>query len=152
MLRTQAGVCRIDQIADLPGVGAVWYYPNGVANILLSHKLIVDSKWKMTYSTNRYYQTGDVNDLLYQCTTSRGVKVDFKPTPEDLHIMQCSKYFGLGKNGCVFGQKITDNNTNFGDAMGMCNNCIGILNNSQGIDTMKDSKTRFSERDQKQFL
>ena len=75
VLRTQAGVCRIDQIADLPGVGTVWYYPDGVANILSSHKLIVDSKWKMNYSTDRYYQTGDVNDLSYQCTTGEGVKV-----------------------------------------------------------------------------
>lgn len=33
VLKTQAGVCRIDQIADLPGVGTVWFYPEGVANI-----------------------------------------------------------------------------------------------------------------------
>ena len=43
VLRTQAGVCRIDQIADLPGVGTVWFYQDGVANILSLHKLIVDS-------------------------------------------------------------------------------------------------------------
>ena len=94
MLRMQAGVCSIDKIANLPRVGIVWYYLDGVANILSSHKLIVDSKWKMNYSTDRYYQTGDVNNLSYQCTTSKGVKVDFKPTPEGLHMMCCSKYFG----------------------------------------------------------
>ena len=99
----------------------------------------------MTYSTNRYYQTGDVNDLSYQCTTSKGVKVDFKPTPEGLHVMRCSKYFGLGKNGCVFRQKITGDNTYFVDVTGMCNNSIGTLNNSQGIDTIKDSNKRFLE-------
>ena len=52
VLRTQAGVCRINQIADLPGVGTVWYYPDGVANILSQHKLVVDSNWKINYSTD----------------------------------------------------------------------------------------------------
>ena len=37
VLKTQAGECRIDQIVDIPGVGTVWFYPNGVANILSQH-------------------------------------------------------------------------------------------------------------------
>ena len=39
VLRSQAGVCWIDKIANLPGVGTVWYHIDGVANILLSYKL-----------------------------------------------------------------------------------------------------------------
>ena len=33
--------------------------------------------------------------------------------------------------------------------MGMCHSNIGTLNNSNGINTIKESKKRFSERDQK---
>ena len=32
-LCTQSGVCSINMIGYLPGVGVVWYYPKGVANI-----------------------------------------------------------------------------------------------------------------------
>ena len=77
------------------------------------------------------------------------MNVEIKPTPEGLHVIRCNEYFGDGKNGCVFGQNIPDNNTNFGASMGMCNNNIGKLNNSNGIDTIKESKKRFLERDQK---
>ena len=63
--------------------------------------------------------------------------------------MRCSEYFGEGKSGCVFGQNIPDNNTNSGASMGMCHSNIGTLDNSNGIDTIKESKKRFSERDQK---
>lgn len=63
--------------------------------------------------------------------------------------MRCSKYFGLGKSSCVFGQKIMNNNKNFSDAMGMCNNSVCMLNNSHGIDTVEQSEKCFSERDKK---
>ena len=49
MLKTQAGICRIDQIADLPGVGTVWFYPEGVANILSMNKLIMGSGWDIDF-------------------------------------------------------------------------------------------------------
>ena len=64
--------------------------------------------------------------------------------------MDCSEYFEEGKSGYVFGTKITDNNTNFGENMGMCNTSVGKLNNSDGIDTIEASKKRFTTRDQKQ--
>ena len=34
VLRTQVDECRINQTADLPGICTVWFYPNGMANIL----------------------------------------------------------------------------------------------------------------------
>ena len=43
VLRTQAGEYRIDQIAELPGVGTVWFYPKGVANILSQYRMVVNS-------------------------------------------------------------------------------------------------------------
>ena len=118
VLKTQAGVCRIDQIADLPGVGTVWFYPDGVANILSMNKLIMGSGWDIDFSTRGYRRTNDVRDLAYKCETSEGVKVEFIPTQQGLHIMNCSDYFGLDKSGCVFGTEVTDNGTGFGEHMG----------------------------------
>ena len=43
-LQTQAGVCRIDHIADMAGVGTAWYYAEGVANILSQHRMATLSK------------------------------------------------------------------------------------------------------------
>ena len=95
VLRTQAGECRINQIADLPGVGTVWFYPNGVANILSQHRMVINSGWDIEYSTKAYRQSRDIRDLKYDCVTSEGVKVTFAPNKEGLHILDCRKYFGL---------------------------------------------------------
>jgi len=62
VLRTQAGECRIDMIADMPGVGTVWYYPSGVANILSQHRMVVNSGWDVEYSSKLYKQSLNVND------------------------------------------------------------------------------------------
>lgn len=50
-LCTQTGRCKINLIGDLPGVGMVWYYPGGVANILSFFKLAVDSNWDLDHTT-----------------------------------------------------------------------------------------------------
>ena len=65
ILRTQAGECRINQIADLPGVGTVWFYPKGVANILSQHRMVVNSGWDVDYSTKLFRKSGDIKDLKY---------------------------------------------------------------------------------------
>ena len=44
-LQTQAGECRIDHVADMPGVGTVWFYEDGIANILSQHRMATLSKW-----------------------------------------------------------------------------------------------------------
>jgi hypothetical protein len=82
VLRTQAGECRIDMIADFPGVGTVWYYPSGVANVLSQHRMVVNSSWDVEYSSKLYRTTLNVNDLKFDCTTSEGVKVSFSSTPD----------------------------------------------------------------------
>ena len=43
-LQTQAGECCIDQIGEMKGVGAVWYYLQGVANILSQFMMAKCSK------------------------------------------------------------------------------------------------------------
>ena len=148
VLRTQAGECRINMIADLPGVGTVWYYPNGVANILSQHRMVVNSGWDVEYSTKEYRRTQNEQDLKYDCITSEGVKLSFTPNKDGLHVLDCSKYFGVGKQGYVFGKDIIDNNTNSG--LAMCHNSTGVPARimKDAIDTVEKSKQNFSKRDQ----
>jgi hypothetical protein len=79
LLRTQTGKCRIDMIADLPGVGTVRYYPSGVTNILSQHRMVVNSEWDIEYSSKLYKKSLNVNDLKFNCTTSEGIQVSFHP-------------------------------------------------------------------------
>ncbi|OEU17119.1 hypothetical protein FRACYDRAFT_237529 [Fragilariopsis cylindrus CCMP1102] len=148
VLRTQAGECKINMVADLPGVGTVWYYPSGVANILSQHRMVVNSGWDVDYSSKLYRTTLDVTDLKFNCTTNEGVKVSFSSTPDGLHIMDCTDYFGAGRHGHVFGDSIIDNNTNNG--LSMCHNITGVTKQKlhDAIDTVKKSKQNFSVKDQ----
>ena len=87
VLRTQLGECRINQIADMPGVGTVWYYPDGAANILSGHRLVVNSGWSVKQDSDEYHQTGNPEDLSIRCVMKEGVRCEFKPTADGLHVM-----------------------------------------------------------------
>ena len=63
VLKTQSGVCRIDQIADIPGIGTVWFYPKGVANILLLNRMIKKSGWDIDFSSRGWRTTNNAHDL-----------------------------------------------------------------------------------------
>ena len=136
-LRTQAGVCTVNMIGDLPGVGVVWYYPEGAANILSQHRVITQSKWRVRFDSDLYYRTGNRKDLCYNCTTGEGVKLQFTPNEKGLHVLECADYFGLDRPNCVFGSK---------DVVGTMDMCH-VLNNDDGIDTIAKSESRFSDRD-----
>jgi len=146
VLRTQAGECRIDMVADLPGVGTVWYFPSNVANILSQHRMVVNSGWDVDYSSKLYRKTLNVNDLTFNCTTNEGIQVSFSSTPDGLHTMDCSSYFGVDHKGHLFCTSIIDNNTNHG--LSMCYNITGvpITNVKDAIDTVEKSKQNFSKK------
>ena len=118
-LRTQTGECRVTQIGDLPGVGTVWFYPEGIANILGQFNMAVYSDWDIDYSTKTFKKTQKIKDLSFKCVTKEGYQVCFEPTRQGLHVLDCSDKFGIDKenNGCVFGKEITDNGTDFGKKM-----------------------------------
>ena len=44
------------------------------------------NKWEIDYSTHSYRKSGDVKDLSYNMVTSKGVKCQFRPTLEGLHM------------------------------------------------------------------
>ena len=71
------------------GLGNMWYYLDGVANILLHHNLIFDSKWMIDHSSHKFKISGNVQDLSIDCGTSKGIKVCFFPITEGLHIKDC---------------------------------------------------------------
>ena len=162
VLRTQSGICKIDHIADMPGVGTVWYYPEGAANILSGHRLVVNSGWSVKQDSDRYHQTGNTDDLSIRCVTKEGVQCEFKPTVDGLHVMDCEQLLKKGKH--IFGRTITDNGTMHGEAMGSCHHIkakadahcfaegVNKINNSEGIDTVKGSIARLSKRDQMRVL
>ena len=85
LLKTQSGECTITMIADLPGVGVVWYYPKGSANVLSQYRMITLSRWSVHYSTDRYKNTGNPTDLAYVCTTTQKKVLRFTPTSQGLH-------------------------------------------------------------------
>ena len=76
--------------------------------------MVVNSGWDVDYSTKLFRKSGDIKDLKYDCVTSEGAHVMFTPNKQGLHVLDCRKYFGLGKSGCVFGNRIIDNDTNNG--------------------------------------
>ena len=39
-------------IADMNGVGVVWFYPEGVANVLSQYRMAVFSRWEIKYDTD----------------------------------------------------------------------------------------------------
>ena len=50
-LHTQTGECYIDQIGQMKGVGKVWYYLKGVANIISQFIMALHSRWDIEYRT-----------------------------------------------------------------------------------------------------
>ena len=115
-LKTQAGDCKIDQIGGLPGVGTVWYHPEGVANILSLHRMAVNCRWDIDYTTKQFQESNDTGDLGFKCKTLENVELFFGPTKTGLHVMDCSKT-ERSKLSFVLGKKILDNGTHFGRPM-----------------------------------
>ena len=78
-------------IADMPGVGTVWFYPHGVANVLSQFSMATHSRWSIGYSTKRFHKTGNFDDLSFFVTTNEGRKCKFSPTTDGLHAMNIDK-------------------------------------------------------------
>ena len=95
----------------------MWFYPDGVPNILLQHRMVLNSGWSLSYSSDRFYKTRDLMDLLYDCEMKEGKKFDFMQTEELLYVLNCAEYFGLNKTGYVFSKRVNNNGTGTGSAM-----------------------------------
>jgi hypothetical protein len=113
----------------------------------------VNSGWDIEYSLKIFRKTNDISSLKYDCITSEGVECTFIPNKDGLHVMDCSKYFGIGKSGYIFGKKIINND--FDGGKDMCRSIHGTIENAKAfvsiddaIDTVTKSKNNFSKQDQ----
>lgn len=77
VLQAYSGMCRINKVSDLPGVVTVFFYPEGVNNILLQHIMAMNSYWDIKYSTKIFKKTHDPKYLKYNYVTSEGAKLSF---------------------------------------------------------------------------
>lgn len=75
----------------------VWFHLDGVTNICLQHRMVVNSGWRVYYRTDRVYKTGDPCDLSYDCEMLEGVKLCLITTEQVLYVLNCAKYFSLNK-------------------------------------------------------
>jgi len=48
----QSGIATVDKIRDLPGYRTVWFYENGIANILSINN--VKKKYRVTFDNTAY--------------------------------------------------------------------------------------------------
>jgi len=51
-LHCNAGIAMVNKIGDLPGYGTVWFYEDGIANILSLNN--VKKKYRVTYDSTAY--------------------------------------------------------------------------------------------------
>ena len=103
-LYTNAGFVIIDIVGDLPGVRTMQYHPEGIANILSHTCTVTDNGFEVDYSSHPDENRN--RDLVYRIETSEGRKLRFSPNSKGLHSLNCLTYFGAGKKGFVFGNKV----------------------------------------------
>ena len=69
----------------------------------------------MTYNTDRCHQTGNIDNICYDATTSEGLNYKFTPTLQDLHVCKVDRQ----TDGNLFGTKFHNNVTMFGSSCHM---------------------------------
>ena len=107
------------------GVGTVWFFREGVANILSQFWIAVYSRWEIMRTTKDHRKIGYFEDLCYKIVTSEGIKCKFTPTLKGLHVLRVNE----DTDGCFFGRSISDNSTACGMAM-----CHTILSESVEVE------------------
>ena len=91
----------------------MWYYLEGVANMLSQFRVASLSKWMTSYDTEKYDKTGNTKHLCYEVTTGEGNHCRFLPTPEGLHTCTVPK----DNADSIFGDNLLYHGTAFGNAM-----------------------------------
>ena len=100
-------------VSYVTSAGTVWYYPQGVDNILSQRRMAACSKWKISYSTELFHNTGDAIDLCYEVLTKEKIKCRFVPTPEGFHALTVDR----NTDGYIFWKDIVDKKTSNGEVI-----------------------------------
>jgi len=61
--------------------------------------MVTQSKWRISYNSDHYHET----NLAEHVVTPEGREFDFVPNRRGLHVLDCSKYFKVGKMGVCLG-------------------------------------------------
>ena len=83
---------------------------------------------------------------MYRIETSEGRTLCFSPNSKVLHCLDCTSYFGTGKEGFVFGNKVTQTEMIPTSQKGVSLNNNGV----EAIKTIKGNTKNFNKRDVKQ--
>ena len=83
----------------------VWFYLEGVANVLSQHRMDACYKWSIACNADRYYKTGRNKYLRYDVTTNEGVACEFVHTKEAFHTHVESR----NTDGSIFENHMPDN-------------------------------------------
>jgi len=73
-LHCNAGIATVNKIGDLPGYGTVWFYEDGIANILSLNN--VKKKYRVTYDSTAYD--------CFEVHKADGTKRVFQPSKKGL--------------------------------------------------------------------
>ena len=74
-------------------------------------RMVVHSKWKITYNTEMCHKSKDIKDLSYDVMTVQGFECKLVPNAQELHVCKVNpksqgKKFGAdsGGNKSIFGR------------------------------------------------
>lgn len=105
IFHTNTGTTRVNEVGKLPGMGMCWLYCEGIANILLFYKLQYKHGFENNYT--RHKNKFGKSDPSFVVKYPAGKVFCFSPDDPGLHSLDCSNYFGVSKNGHVFGSSVT---------------------------------------------
>ena len=97
--KTTQRQATINEIGELPGFGTVWVHRDGIANILSLDSVADTPGYNIDYIT----RSGNSNFVV---EIANGSSKRFVGNSRGLSYLDCSSYFGPGKIGCVFSNKI----------------------------------------------
>ena len=124
-------------MGDLAGVGLVWHYPEGVANMLSQFRMIVHSKWKVYHSADKFHESGNINDLGFDVETPQGFRCKFTPTPQGLHVYHVNK----DCKGKIFGgAKVDDKLLHVGSCHAIMQEAYDVVQIT-GVNYMRTSQS-----------
>eukprot|EP00536_Pseudo-nitzschia_multiseries_P018080 jgi/Psemu1/54058/gm1.54058_g len=92
-------IAIVDTVGELPGVGTVWVHENGIANILLFHKLLDTNNFEINYTSRP--DNCRVWNKSFQNETPDGVQRQFQPDSQGLYYLDCTTEFRAGKSNSI---------------------------------------------------
>ena len=75
----------------MKGIGTVWHYSAGVADILSQFRMATFIRWQISHDTTACRRTGDARESCYNVITNEEMKCKCMPTRNGLHDLVVNK-------------------------------------------------------------